>query len=383
MAHAVMLRSSHAHARITRIDTEQARAVPGVLAVYTGADIEGALQPMPCAWLLPDSDLKVAGYPCIAKDVVRYTGDIVAVVVAERPWQGHDALDLIEVDYEPLPAVTDPEAAAADGAPQLHADIDGNRAFHWVVAGGDVDAAFAEAEANGVVIRERILQQRLIPNAMEPRGAVAQYSRPTGELTLWNTTQNPHIVRFLCSVVTGIPEDKAARHRAGSGRRLRQQDRGLPRRLHHGVLLEAARPAGQVDRDAQRELPGNDARARPRAGRRAGGHEGRQDHGAALHGARRHGRLPVHRGSRHPDHPARPDAVGVLHDPGPQGGRLRRLHQRRPGGGVPRRRPAGSDVHAGAGDRHARRRAGDGPRGGPPPELHPRSSTTATRWSPP
>ncbi len=208
MVHAVMLRSSHAHARITRIDTEQAKAAPGVLAVYTGADIEGALQPMPCAWLLPDSDLKIAGYPCIAKDVVRYTGDIVAVVVAERPWEGHDALELIEVDYEPLPSVTDPEAAAAAGAQQLHADIEGNRAFHWTVAGGDADAAFAEAEASGVVIKERILQQRLIPNAMEPRGAVAQYSRATGELTLWNTTQNPHIVRFLCSVVTGIPEDK-------------------------------------------------------------------------------------------------------------------------------------------------------------------------------
>ena len=208
MVYAVMLRSSHAHARITRIDAEQARAAPGVLAVYTGADIEGALQPMPCAWLLPDSDLKIAGYPCIAKDVVRYTGDIVAVVVAERPWEGHDALDLIEVDYEPLPSVTDPEAAAAAGAPQLHADIEGNQAFHWTVAGGDADAAFAEAEASGVVIKERILQQRLIPNAMEPRGAVAQYSQATGELTLWNTTQNPHIVRFLCSVVTGIPEDK-------------------------------------------------------------------------------------------------------------------------------------------------------------------------------
>ena len=208
MVHAVMLRSSHAHARITRIDTEQAKAAPGVLAVYTGADIEGALQPMPCAWLLPDSDLKIAAYPCIASDVVRYTGDIVAVVVAEQPSQGYDALDLIEVDYEPLPSVTDPEAAAADGAPQLHADIEGNQAFHWTVAGGDVDAAFAAAEADGVVIKERILQQRLIPNAMEPRGAVAQYSKATGELTLWNTTQNPHILRFLCSVVTGIPEDK-------------------------------------------------------------------------------------------------------------------------------------------------------------------------------
>jgi carbon-monoxide dehydrogenase large subunit len=215
MVHAAMLRSSHAHARITRIDTEKAKTAPGVVAVYTGADIEGALQPVPCAWLLPDSQLKVAPYPCIAKDTVRYTGDIVAVVVAETPYQAYDALDLIEVDYEPLPTVTDPEKAAGADAPQLHAkdingdDISGNQAFHWTVAGGgDLDAAFAEAESNGVVIKERILQQRLIPNAMEPRGAVAQYTRATGELTLWNTTQNPHIVRFLCSVVTGVPEDK-------------------------------------------------------------------------------------------------------------------------------------------------------------------------------
>ena len=215
MVHAAMLRSSHAHARITRIDTEQAKAAPGVVAVYTGADIEGALQPVPCAWLLPDSELKIAPYPCIAKDVVRYTGDIVAVVVAETPYQAHDALDLIEVDYDALPTVTDPEKAAGADAPQLHAkdingdDISGNQAFHWTVAGGgDLDAAFAEAESGGVVIKERILQQRLIPNAMEPRGAVAQYTRATGELTLWNTTQNPHIVRFLCSVVTGVPEDK-------------------------------------------------------------------------------------------------------------------------------------------------------------------------------
>ena len=214
MAHAAMLRSGHAHARIIRIDTSRAAAAAGVAAVYTGADTEDALQPMPCAWLLPDSDLKVAPYPCIAKEIVRYTGDVVAVVVAETPYQAHDALDLIEVDYEPLPAVTDPEAAAQTGAPQLHAadvngdPISGNRAFHWVVSGGDVEAAFAEAEASGVVVRERIRQQRLIPNAMETRGAVAQYNRATGELTLWNTTQNPHILRFLCSVVTGTPEDR-------------------------------------------------------------------------------------------------------------------------------------------------------------------------------
>ncbi len=214
MVHAVMLRSSHAHARITRIETSAAAAAPGVVAVYTGTDTEGALQPVPCAWLLPDAGLKIAPYPCIAKDVVRYTGDIVAVVVAERLYQAHDALELIEVDYEPLPAVTDPEQAAAADAPRVHAKdlngdaIEGNQAFHWTVAGGDVDAAFAAAEADGVILKERILQQRLIPNAMETRGAVAQYNRATGELTLWNTTQNPHIVRFLCSVVTGVSEDK-------------------------------------------------------------------------------------------------------------------------------------------------------------------------------
>ncbi len=206
MVHAAMLRSPHAHATIKSIDTGQAAAAPGVLAVYTGADIEGQLQPVPCAWLLPDSDLKIAGYQCIAKDVVRYTGDIVAVVVAETRYQAYDALDLIEVDYAPLESVIDPEAASKAGAPQLHADIEGNQAFHWVVSGGgDVDAAFADAE---VVVKERIIQQRLIPNAMETRAALAQYNQASGELTLWNTTQNPHIVRFLCSVVTGVPEDK-------------------------------------------------------------------------------------------------------------------------------------------------------------------------------
>ena len=205
MVHAAMVRSPYAHAKITRIDTTNAAGAPGVLAVYTGADTEGALQPVPCAWLLPDSDLKVAGYPCIATDVVRYTGDIVAVVVAENNYQAYDAMELVEVDYEPLPTTVDPEKATKDGAPQLHPDIPGNQAFHWTVAGGDVDQAFADAE---VLVTDRIRQQRLIPNAMEPRAAVAHYTQATGELTLWNTTQNPHILRFVCSGVTGISEDK-------------------------------------------------------------------------------------------------------------------------------------------------------------------------------
>ncbi len=205
MVHAAILRSPHAHARIKGIDTAAAKAAPGVLEVFTAADTEGPLKPVPCAWLVPNADLKVAAYSAIAKDTVRYVGDCVAVVVAENRYQAQDALDLIEVEYEPLPAVVDPKRATEAGAPQLHADIPGNQAFHWTVAGGDVDAAFASAE---IVVRERIVQQRLIPTAMEPRAAVAQYLPATGELTLWNTTQNPHIVRFLCSVVTGVPEDK-------------------------------------------------------------------------------------------------------------------------------------------------------------------------------
>jgi carbon-monoxide dehydrogenase large subunit len=205
MAHAAILRSPHAHARIRKIDTSRAKTAPGVIAVFTAADTEAALKPMPCAWLVPNADLKVATYPQLARDVVRYVGDCVAVVVADSRYQAQDALELIDVDYEPLPAVVDPQKSTAKGAPQIHADIPGNQAFHWVVAGGDVDAAFAKAD---VIVRDRIIQQRLIPTAMETRSAVAKWNSATGELTLWNTTQNPHIVRFLSSLVAGIPEDK-------------------------------------------------------------------------------------------------------------------------------------------------------------------------------
>ena len=205
MVYAAILRSPHAHARIVNIDTRNARTAPGVVAVFTGKDTDAGLKPVPCLWLVPGSDLRVAPYKVLATETVRYVGDAVAVVVAETSYQARDALELVEVEYEPLAAVIDPEKASQPGAPQLHEQAPNNQAFHWVVSGGDVEAAFASAE---VVVRERIIQQRLIPTAMEPRSAVAQWTRATGELTLWNTTQNPHIARFACSVVTGVPEDK-------------------------------------------------------------------------------------------------------------------------------------------------------------------------------
>ena len=205
MVHAAILRSMYAHANIKSVDTSEAVNQPGVIAVYTGADTEVALNGIPCAWLIPNSDLKTPAHPAIAKDKVRYVGDAIAVVVAETRYQAEDALEHIAVEYEPMAVVTNPKEAAQDGAPQLHDDAPNNIAFTWAVAGGDADAAFAEAD---VTVSDVITLPRLIANPMEPRSAIAQWVAPTGELTLWSTSQNPHIARFLSSVVTGVPEHK-------------------------------------------------------------------------------------------------------------------------------------------------------------------------------
>jgi aerobic carbon-monoxide dehydrogenase large subunit len=201
MTYAAILRSPYAHARIRSINVDQAKALPGVVAVITGADLQG--KNVPCGWTLPD--IKVAPHPALAVGKVRYTGDAVAVVVAEERYLARDALDLIEVDYEPLPVVVDAEKAIQPGAPQLHDEVPNNTTFVWKVGGGDIDKAFREAE---VVVKERIVNQRLIPNAIEPRGMVAQYTPGSGDLILWTATQIPHLVRLLLSMVMGIPEHK-------------------------------------------------------------------------------------------------------------------------------------------------------------------------------
>jgi carbon-monoxide dehydrogenase large subunit len=206
MVHLAVVRSPYAHARIRAIDASRARALPGVLGVFTGADMQAAgFGNIPCAWVVTNAGTKTPPYPPIAIDTVRYVGNAVAVVVAQDRYVARDAADLVDVSYEPLPAVADVWKAAQPGAPQLHADVPDNRCFHWTVSGGDAARAFAEAE---VVVRERIVNQRLVPNAMEPRAALAQYVPANGEVTLWVTSQNPHIARFLLSLDTGIPEHK-------------------------------------------------------------------------------------------------------------------------------------------------------------------------------
>jgi carbon-monoxide dehydrogenase large subunit len=205
LVYAVFARSPYAHAKITRIDVSAARQAPGVLAVYTGADVKDRLVPVPCAWNVPNCDLKIPAHPLLAHDRVRYAGDAVAMVIAETRAQARDAVDLVDVDYEPLRATADPEKATQPGAARLHEEIPDNIGFTWVVSGGDAAAAFDGAE---VAVSQRIVQQRLLPTAMEPRAAVAQYNRGSGQLTLWATSQNPHIHRFLCSVMLKLPEHR-------------------------------------------------------------------------------------------------------------------------------------------------------------------------------
>jgi aerobic carbon-monoxide dehydrogenase large subunit len=205
-AHLAVVRSPYAHAKIKAIRTKKAGALDGVLGVFTGKDMkEAGFGPIPCAWVVPGSDAKTPPYPPIAIDVVRYAGNAVAIVVAADRYGARDAAEAVEVDYDPLPAVSNAEEATRQGQPQLHEEAPNNICFKWNVKGGDVDAAFRSAD---VVVKERILNQRLIPNAIEPRAALAQYSAATNEVTLWVTSQNPHIVRFLLSLDTGIPEQK-------------------------------------------------------------------------------------------------------------------------------------------------------------------------------
>ena len=205
---AVFLRSPYAHATIKSIDTKAAAAAPGVLAVYTAADLDG-IGGLPCGWLITDihgQPMKEPPHPVLAKGKVRYVGDPVAMVVAETVAQAKDATELIEVEYDELPAVIS-LADAEKGATLVHDDVPGNLCYDWAI--GDaaaVDAAFAKAAH---VTKLDIVNNRLVPNAMEPRAALASYSRADDQYTLYVANQNPHVERLLMTAfVLSLPEHK-------------------------------------------------------------------------------------------------------------------------------------------------------------------------------
>jgi len=198
MLHVCYVRSPMAHARIRSVDVSGARGAPGVIAAFSGADFAAEQGSLPCAWPVTP-DIVIPAHPPMATDEVRYVGEIVACVVARDHYAAADALEKIDVDYEPLPAVLDMEAALAEGSPKVHEA--GNKSYEWAFANGDLDAAFRDAP---VVIERTYRQQRLIPSAMEPRAVVCDPGG--GEFTLWSSTQIPHVVRFLVAAVLGIPE---------------------------------------------------------------------------------------------------------------------------------------------------------------------------------
>jgi carbon-monoxide dehydrogenase large subunit len=206
-AYAYILRSPHAHARINGIDTTAAGAADGVVAIYTGADMQtGGL---PCGWLIHSRDgspMHEPPHPPLAQGKVRCLGDQVAIVIADSLSQAKAAAELIEVDYDVLPAVVDMKAAAGGGT-LVHDDIGTNVCYDWVIGEeGDVDAALA---GSAHVTEIDIVNNRLIANAMEPRAAVSDFDRATGEYTLYTTTQNPHVIRLLMGAfVLSIPEHK-------------------------------------------------------------------------------------------------------------------------------------------------------------------------------
>lgn len=206
MAHLAIKRSPYGHARIVHIDTSKAQALPGVIAVFTGQDlIDGGVGKMPCGWNVPNIIVPTR-WP-LTVDKVRHVGDSVAAVVAEDIYTAYDALDLIEVEYEPLEAVIDARKTTAPGAPVVHDEAPDNISYAWALGNKDVvEQALAAADH---VIELDLINQRLIPNAMEPRACVAQWNSFTEEMTLWTTSQNPHPIRLLLSAFTlGIPENK-------------------------------------------------------------------------------------------------------------------------------------------------------------------------------
>src|SRR2546421_3920835 len=204
MTYAAFVRSPHAHAKIRKIDVTKAKAHPGVVAIFTGKDMPGVTS-VPCGWLSPAR--KVPPHPPLAADTARYVGDPVAIVIAESQDAALDAAEKVRVDWDVRPSVTATAKAADRGAAQIHEVAPANVAFTWQI--GDAAATDAAFKSAPVVVKKRIVNQRLVANAMEPRACVARYEDATGDLTLWVTSQNPHVHRLLMTAfVLGIPEHK-------------------------------------------------------------------------------------------------------------------------------------------------------------------------------
>ncbi|MDA9544670.1 molybdopterin-dependent oxidoreductase [Bradyrhizobium yuanmingense] len=211
MTHAYFIRSPHAHAKVKKIDSSAALKMPGVVAVLTGQQlVDDKVGNLICGWAITSKDgspMKMGAWPAMAPETVRFVGQAVAVVIADSKNLARDAAEAVVVDYEELPAVADMHAAIKPGAPQLHPEAPGNQVYDWVIGDeGAVNAAFSKA-AN--VVKLDVTNNRLAPNAMEPRAAIADYDTAEEHFTLYTTSQNPHVARLVLSAFYNIaPEHK-------------------------------------------------------------------------------------------------------------------------------------------------------------------------------
>src|ERR1022692_12111 len=380
MHHACILRSPHAAARIKSIDAKAALALPGVVAVFTGADIAG-VGPVPCGASLPG--LRIPPHSILATDRVYFVGHPVAVAVATDRYIAADAIDAIEVEYEPTQAVADPEKALAPGAPAVHPEWPDNTAFTFHQEGGEPEKAFAEAE---VVVKQRITSGKGFRRSggggqaahHQPaldshrhrnpwRGGRASRRRKEPD-PLYLHADSASGAHARCPNARPLRKPPARDH-ARSRRRLRQQAQRVCRRSADGLRRPAHRQARQVDRIAARELPVHHSWPRPRGLLRDRRQARRHRAGPASQTDPGPGRVPSTAHARHP-HALGPDDARPLQVPQHLGGYRRRLHQLRAHRRVPRRGPSRSHARHRAHDGPARRGIEDGPVGAAPDQLH-------------
>ena len=296
MLHLAMVRSPFAHARIVSIDTEAAKAADNVVTVLTGADLGEAQGVCINAWAITTEQLAPTHVP-MPSDRVAFAGETVAVVVARSAAAARDAAELVDVEYDELPAALDLKKSAADEV-LAHPDLGTNKSAFWKFdseeagTGGNVDEAIEKARGDGIVIEREYRQQRLIPAFMEPRSTVVD---PTGEqITMWTATQIPHILRFALAAGERRTRVEDPRHRARRGRRLRRQAPADAGGDDHVRGRPPARQAGEVHRDALGVPDGRPPRARPVAEAHPERGEGRHRHRPQGRADRRPGRLRGH-----------------------------------------------------------------------------------------
>ncbi|TGP50388.1 xanthine dehydrogenase family protein molybdopterin-binding subunit [bacterium M00.F.Ca.ET.230.01.1.1] len=211
MKHAVFVRSPHAHAQIKKIDVKKAQSMPGVIGVLTGKELKAdGIGNLICGWMIHSKDgspMKMGAWSPLAVDKVRYVGDAVVIVVADTKGQARDAAEAVEITYKELKAVVDATKAIQPGAPQVHAEAPNNLIFDWEI--GDGKATDAAIQSAAHVTRMKIVNNRLVPNAMEPRAALGHYDKAEDHYTCWTTSQNPHVARLVMSAFYNVaPENK-------------------------------------------------------------------------------------------------------------------------------------------------------------------------------